>query len=315
MKALRQLLSDSLAVFLRLSACNTTSSHIPAPIEKSSHQQSSDHLSDQQSPASANDFSAATMSLQPDIITPSSYLQSVFNLTLVEYSKQTGIDLITHSFAAGLDDIYSVDRVITTLRERTGASNMGDPIAQLVGQLKSIVHIVSLLSPSEALSENIDPRFSPVKAVFTGIAVLLAVANDSGANYDAILDLFDSIESSLKFLRISVEIPSHLIVIQKAMKILFQLILVLAVATKQAKRGRTQKVKEKLLKEGDIGHVLRRLNRLTQDETQKAVLPNMEVVYGLITNIKVVMDGGKASMDEIQPALGVFDINAVFYIP
>lgn len=66
------------------------------------------------------------------------------------------------------------------------------------------------------------------------------VANDSGANYDAILDLFDCIESSLKFLRIFIEIPSHLIVIQKAMKILFQLILVLAFATKQAKRGRTR---------------------------------------------------------------------------
>lgn len=158
MKVLRQLLSDSLAVFLRLSACNTTSSHIPAPIEKPSYQQPSDHLPDQQSPASANEaLSAATMSLQSDIITPSPYLQSSFNLVLVEYSKQTGIDLITHSFAAGLDDIYSVDRAITTLRERTGASNIGDPIAQLVGHLKSIVHIVSLLSPSEAISENIDP--------------------------------------------------------------------------------------------------------------------------------------------------------------
>lgn len=58
-----------------------------------------------------------------------------------------------------------------------------------------------------------------------------------------------------------------------------------------------EKVKEKLLKEGDIGRVLRRLNRLTQEETQMAMIPNMEVVYGLITNIKVVMDGARGSLN------------------
>jgi hypothetical protein len=94
------------------------------------------------------------------------------------------------------------------------------------------------------------------------------------------------------------------------MKILFRLILVLAVATRQAQRNRLrewfsltlplaylalEKVKEKLLNEEDTQCVLRRLSRLTQEEIQMTVIQNMEVVYGLISNIRVIMDGAQSS--------------------
>lgn len=93
------------------------------------------------------------------------------------------------------------------------------------------------------------------------------------------------------------------------MKVLFELILVLALATKQAKHGRLrgsvfvdlfvahstpENIKEKWLKEEDIGRVRRRLGRLTHDEIQMTVAYNMEVVYGLISNIKVLMDGARS---------------------
>lgn len=95
------------------------------------------------------------------------------------------------------------------------------------------------------------------------------------------------------------------------MKILFRLILVLAFATRQVQLNRLrelssmmsppahppslEKIKEKLLKEGDIERALRRLSRLTQEETQMAMVQNMEVVYGLVSNIRVVMDGASSS--------------------
>lgn len=92
------------------------------------------------------------------------------------------------------------------------------------------------------------------------------------------------------------------------MKILFRLILVFAFATKQAQLSRLresfslmsplsqfplEKIKEKMLEE-DIKRVLRRLSRLSQEETQMAVIQNMEVVYCLINNIRVVMDGARS---------------------
>jgi hypothetical protein len=60
---------------------------------------------------------------------------------------------------------------------------------------------------------------------------------DSGVNYDALVDLLSCIESILKLLRISADIPSDMIVIMKAMKILYKLLLVLALATKLSKQG------------------------------------------------------------------------------
>lgn len=136
------------------------------------------------------------------------------------------------------------------------------------------------------------------------------VANDFGTGDDVILDLFYCIESSLKLLRSHVEIPSHLVVIGKAMKILFKLILVLALATRQAEQGRLREylfvdvtlahptlenIKEKWLKDEDVMRVGRRLSRLTQEEAQMTVAQNMEAVYGLISNIRVLMDGARSS--------------------
>jgi hypothetical protein len=160
MKGLRQLLSDSLAVFLRLLACSTTSRHTLTVIEELSHHQPFDHLPHQLSPPGDNEaLSAVTISPPPGMSTPSSYLQSSFDLTLREYSKETGIDLIRHPFATSLDNIDDVNTTIAALRERSRVSSdpqAGYLVAQMVNQLRSITHIVSLLSPSEALSDNID---------------------------------------------------------------------------------------------------------------------------------------------------------------
>ena len=57
----------------------------------------------------------------------------------------------------------------------------------------------------------------------------------------------------------------------------------------------SENIKEKWLKEEDIARVRRRLGRLTQDETQMTVTYNMEVVYGLISNIRVLLDGARSS--------------------
>lgn len=105
------------------------------------------------------------------------------------------------------------------------------------------------------------------------------------------------------------------------MKILFEFILVLALATKQTKCGRLrasdfvdvvvahstlENVKEKWLNEEDIGRVRRRLCRLTQEETQMTVAYNMEVVYGLINNIKILMDGARSSLAQLRRVKSLF---------
>ena len=51
------------------------------------------------------------------------------------------------------------------------------------------------------------------------------------------------------------------------------------------------KIVKKLLGENEIEAVLQRLNRLTDDEARTTAAQTLEVVYGLVQNIRVVMDG------------------------
>ena len=85
------------------------------------------------------------------------------------------------------------------------------------------------------------------------------------------------------------------------------------------------KLIKKLLGEKEVEAVLHRLERLTQDEARTTATQTLEVVYGLVQNMRMIMDGegrffglsfthcwtsraldGKASADGIQKALGTF---------
>ena len=51
------------------------------------------------------------------------------------------------------------------------------------------------------------------------------------------------------------------------------------------------KLVKKLLGENEVEGVLQRLDRLTQDEARTAAAQTLDVVYGLVQNMKMVMDG------------------------
>lgn len=200
MRSLRKLLSVPSAVLLRLSPCNTKSAHPPISFEHSSHSQFSDHPPDTQSHLNQDKVlpTPRMPSSRSHRITSSSYLQSCFDLTLTEYSKETGIDLIKHPIVATLDQCDCVDTVIAAIlgQIRSNDSKIDRSMVELMRQLKSTVQIVFWLSPTDALSDNIDlvgrrlpgscilyghavthalQRFTPAKAIFASIGVLLAV--------------------------------------------------------------------------------------------------------------------------------------------
>jgi hypothetical protein len=52
-----------------------------------------------------------------------------------------------------------------------------------------------------------------------------------------------------------------------------------------------EKFAKKLLGESEIEGVLRRLDRLTQEEGRMTMAQTLEVVYGLVNNVKVVING------------------------
>jgi hypothetical protein len=48
-----------------------------------------------------------------------------------------------------------------------------------------------------------------------------------------------------------------------------------------------------LLGDGEVEAVLQRLDRLTQDEARMTVAQTLGVVHGLMSNMRVVMDGAR----------------------
>jgi hypothetical protein len=52
-----------------------------------------------------------------------------------------------------------------------------------------------------------------------------------------------------------------------------------------------EKFAKKLLGESEVESVLQRLDRLTQDEARMTVAQTLDVVHGLVTNMRVVIDG------------------------
>lgn len=92
-------------------------------------------------------------------------------------------------------------------------------------------------------------------------------------------------------------------------KIMAQVLAVLAVATKQINQGRfstwptvyrpsppsaervIEKFTKKLLGDDEVEAILQRLDRLTQEEARMTGAHTLEVVHGLFNNLEEVMNG------------------------
>src|SRR6266702_4728870 len=173
------------------------------------------------------------------------------------------------------------------------------------------------------------------------------------ASYDALLELFECTGNFLKRLHIYTGISLDPLMTDIVAKIMVELISILALAKKQINRGRLSKqglsiikattserfaeqFAKKLLGDSEIETILKRLDRLTQEEARMTVAQTLAVVHGLLNNMKVVMDGessclansnhlirlfsvfcigGEASTSAIRRTLGTFSHYARIGIP
>jgi len=100
-------------------------------------------------------------------------------------------------------------------------------------------------------------------------------------------------------------------------KIMVEVLSVFSLATKQIKEGRlsktsfnltpsflstsvSEKFAKKLFGESEIEDILQRLDRLTVDEARVTGTQTLQVVHGLVTNMKLVMDGIQLSLGSLS---------------
>ena len=136
---------------------------------------------------------------------------------------------------------------------------------------------------------------------------LCQAASGVTSSYDALLELFECLGNFLKRLEIYMTIPPTAMMSDIVVKIMVEVLSVLALATKQIKQGRfskcairyalpiaqcaIEKFAKKFLGESEVETVLQRLDRLTQDEARMTVTQTLGIVCGLVGNVRVVMEG------------------------
>ncbi|KAH9964694.1 hypothetical protein BGW80DRAFT_1447982 [Lactifluus volemus] len=223
---------------------------------------------------------------------------------LDDYAKQTGMDLTKIPFTDQFQNCVSPQAIIDILEEKAKTfKEYRDGNRNLIKWLSPVVQVLHVFARLLGETTSLVPC-QPAKAIVCGVDVLFMTAIQVSASYDALVDLFECVANFLKRLHIYTEVPFNSAMTDIIVKILVEVLSVLALATKQIKQGRFKKFAKKLLGEKEIETVLQRLDRLTQDEARMTVAQTFEVIHGLVNNMKVVMDDGKASTDHIQQALG-----------
>ncbi|KAJ7691821.1 ankyrin repeat-containing domain protein [Mycena rosella] len=230
--------------------------------------------------ASANDFDA------------------LWTDALNKYSKKTGSDLLQSEYMQLFDDCDSVETVIKALEEEMKSFSKfradDSKWATLRNKFKPVVHFLLLFN--DAVAETASSHAPGGKSILVAFGVLLTATKGVSECYDALVELFEKLESFLGRLGIRLEAPSSLGPVSKtvAVKILAHLLHVFALSTKLIKKGRFAQYMKTLFGDQGMKDALMRLDELTMLETQAIVAETQVIVTETQTTTAKILAGVEA---------------------
>ena len=198
----------------------------------------------------------------------SSDLQLVFNNALQAYEKQTKIYLVAHPLTAQFQSCDSPSDTLALLRKQVRGgddrwTSWLDPTVNVLDALSMVLgERISLVCFETSLLRNLylisTPQvISPTKLIFTGIGVLLSVrilldtfvwghwsthvsqaANGARAIQGAFVDVFERIGFFFRRLESYIGVPLTTDMMDLIIKIMIEVLSILAIATKEIKLGR-----------------------------------------------------------------------------
>ena len=169
--------------------------------------------------------------------------------------------------------------------------------------------------------------FSPAKVIFAGAGVLLSVstfldpiviagspdilgsqaAKDVRVSQDALVDVFERVENFFKRLETYTEVPPTAAMTDMIVKIMVEVLDILAISTKEIREGRTstymipagdsevvsdhflifspEKYLKKLAGRTDLEDALKRLDKLTQEEARMAAAQLLKIAHNIENKI------------------------------
>ncbi|KAF8464188.1 hypothetical protein DFH94DRAFT_848875 [Russula ochroleuca] len=224
--------------------------------------------------------STSTSTSQSDFV-------SIFNAALETYKRKTKKDLVSHPLLPNLQSCDSPEAILTVLRERIPAfsqSQTGDD-----GLTKWVTPTVNVLySFSATLGQGVGLAFPSANAIFAGIGVLLLAAKDTSSSNDKLIDVFNRIERFFGRLEIYTSIAPTIAMKNIIVEIMVEVLTILAIATKEVKRGGLKKYLKKVMGNTDIEDSLARLDKLTQEEARMASAELLKITQGVDDRVKNV---------------------------
>ncbi|KAH9988880.1 hypothetical protein BJV77DRAFT_720936 [Russula vinacea] len=220
------------------------------------------------------------MSAAASASTSQSNFVSIFNAALETYKRKTKKDLASHPLLPSLQSCDSPEAILAVLREHIpvfSQSKNGDN-----GLTKWVAPTVNVLYAfSATIGGGIGLVFPPANAIFAGIGVLLLAAKDTSASQDKLIDLFNRIERFFRRLEIYTGITPTTAMTDTIIEIMVEVLVILAIATKEMKRGRFKKYMKKLTGNSDIEDSLDRLDKLTQEEVRMAAAELLKMTHSV----------------------------------
>ncbi|KAI0264553.1 hypothetical protein BGY98DRAFT_1192114 [Russula aff. rugulosa BPL654] len=217
-----------------------------------------------------------TMSAVPSTSTSHSNFASIFNAALEKYKHKTKQDLAKHPLLPRLQSCDSPEAIFT---------NGDDGLTTWVTPTVNVLY-----SFSATIGGVVGLGFPPANIIFTGIGVLLLAAKDARASRDKLIDLFNCIERFFQRIEIYTGITPTMAMTNIIVDIMVEVLTILAIATKEVKRGRLKRYFRKLVGNTDIEDSLQRLDRLTQEEARMASAELLKVTHSVDDKVMGVDD-------------------------
>ncbi|KAF8504919.1 hypothetical protein F5888DRAFT_813349 [Russula emetica] len=256
---------------------------------------------------------------------PSSNFQSVFNTALEAYEKKTKCKLLSHPLAARLQSCDSPIAILSVLQDliqqfdhRRSSderlTNWLNPtvnvlyaFSNFVGQGVGLVSLDLAIFLELVIRSSFFQVFSPASVVFSGIGILLSAAKDIDASEDVLIDIFVRIEGFFKRLESYTAVPPTAAMTDVIVKIMIEILSILAIATKEIKQGQSKKFVKKLLGRNDIEDALKRLDTLTMEEARMAIAETLNVTHKMDDKVAVLVDDVKEANAGMQRSANIAD--------
>ncbi|KAH9013895.1 hypothetical protein EDB84DRAFT_1444092 [Lactarius hengduanensis] len=258
-----------------------------------------------------------------------SNFQSIFHASLRAYEKQTKKNLLSHPLSAQLNSCDSSAAILTVLQDQVQEFEQSRSVDErLTRWLDPTVNV--LYAFSATLGEGIGLVFSPAKVIFAGAGVLLLVrmfldpiiiahrsdilgsqaAKDVRDSQDALIDVFERVENFFKRLEMYTEVPPTSAMTDIIVKIMVEVLGILAISTKEVKQGRTKKYLKKLAGRTELEDALKRLDKLTQEEARMAAAQLLMIAHNVENKITQVIGDGKEAKAAAKDAKAILQRTA-----